>query len=159
MADIKLTYFGSVKDGKIVLPGKKLREELPKFFEGKNIMLTVERRKKRRSVEQNRYYWGVVLNILCHSLKEYNGEMELTTDIVHEWCKDRFIPLVSDWEEIILQVPDGQKEVVKTSTKLTTVQFMDYIALIQQWAAEYNIYIPDPNEFEFESVDVDVDKI
>ena len=36
---------------------------------------------------------------------------------------------------------------------------MDYIALIQEWAASiFNYYIPDPNEWEFESLEkVDVD--
>jgi hypothetical protein len=54
----KLTYHGSVaKDGVINLP-RKMRAELATAFQGKEIVVTVERRRKKRSDALNRYYWG-----------------------------------------------------------------------------------------------------
>lgn len=154
-----LLYYGKVENGKITLPGKRFKEEVTKAFEGKPIQMTVERKKKSRSPEQNKYYWGVVITILAHSFKEWNPDILITPELVHEWTKERFLPLITDLNIDEIETPEGKKEIKLTTTKLTTVQFMDYIALIQQWAAEYSIYIPDPNEWEFESLEVvDVNK-
>lgn len=156
--DIPLTYYGSVKDGKILLPRKKFQEEVTRQFEGKRIEVTVQKKKRKRSNEQNKYYRGVVIPILAYTFKEWNKDIEITNEIVHNWAKDRFLPMVTDWEDLIIKTPEGEKEMTKTTTRLSTVQFMDYIALIQQWAAEFGIYIPDPNEFEFEGAkEVNID--
>lgn len=160
MKDLILTYTGKVENGQVFGPRTKqrFRAEVGRAFEGKRIEITVQRKKKRRSPEQNRYYWGLVLNILSHQFKEWNPDLEITTDIVHEWCKERFLPMISDWEDVKIKTPEGEKEIRKTTTRMTTVQFMDYIALIQQFAAEYGFYIPDPDEWEFESVEaIDID--
>lgn len=157
--DVQLTYYGRVKDGAIELPGKRFREEVARAFDGKPIEVIVRRKKKNRSPEQNRYYWGLVLNILAAQFRIWSPDVAVDCSIVHEWCKDRFLPMVQDWEDITLDVPDGKWESRRTTTRLSTVQFMDYIALIQQWAAEYGLYIPDPEEWDFESVDaLDIDK-
>lgn len=158
--NVKLTYYAKVEAGKVTgLPTKRFREEVAQAFEGKAIQLTVERKRKRRSPEQNRYYWGVVITILAHSFKEWNPDLIVTHDDVHEWAKERFLPMITDLEIFEMETPEGKKEIRRTTTRLTTAQFMDYILLIQEWAAEYSLYIPDPNEWEFESLEkVDVDK-
>ena len=39
--------------------------------------------------------------------------------------------------------------IAKSTTKLSTVGFIDYIEKIQRWAAlEYQIYIPDPEKID-----------
>ena len=61
MTDLKLTYFGRVTDdGEIKLPGAKMRKEA-QYFAGKEIEVTIQRKKRKRSDPQNRYYWGVVV--------------------------------------------------------------------------------------------------
>lgn len=151
--DITLTYTGKVEGGKIQLPRDRFRSEVTKAFEGRRIEVIVRRKKRRRSLAQNAYYWGLVLNILAAQFRIWDAETEISTDTVHEWCKERFLPVVMAGEEVTLTHPGGKEKVKPTTTRLTTTQFMDYIALIQKWAAEYGLYIPDPNEWEFESVD------
>ena len=156
--DVKLTYKGKVENGRIILPSARFKEEVTQAFEGRQIEVIVQRRRKRRSPEQNRYYWGVVITILAHSFKEWNPQLVLTPEDVHEWAKERFLPMITDLELFELETPEGKKEMKRTTARLTTAQFMDYIALIQEWAAEYSLYIPDPNEWEFESLErIDVD--
>lgn len=158
--DVKLTYTGKVENGKITLPSARFKTEVVQAFEGRQIQVTVERKRKRRSPEQNKYYWGIVINILAHSFKELNPQLILTPKDVHEWAKERFLPMITDLEIFELDTPEGKKEMRRTTTRLTTSQFMDYITLIQEWSAEYSIYIPDPNEWEFESIEmIDVDAI
>jgi len=151
--DVTLTYYGKVENGKIEIPGIRFRKEVGKAFDGKRIEVLVRKRKRRRSVAQNAYYWGLVLNILTAQFRVWDKETEITAALVHDWCKDRFLPIVMDGEEVTLTHPGGKDRVKPTTTRLTTTQFMDYIALIQKWAAEYGLYIPDPNEWEFESVE------
>jgi hypothetical protein len=127
----KLLYYGKVENGKIVLPSKRFKQEVTQAFEGKAIQMVVERKKKRRSPEQNKYYWGVVVTILVHSFKEWNPDMLITPALVHEWAKDRFLPLITDLNIEKIDTPEGEKEIRLTTTELTTAQFMDYIVLIQ----------------------------
>lgn len=157
--DTKLLYYGKVENGRITLPSARFKQEVTQAFEGRAIQVTVERKRKHRSPEQNRYYWGVVLNILAHSFKEWNPELVLMPEDVHEWCKERFLPMITALDLFEIETPEGKHEMKRTTTRLTTSQFMDYIALIQEWAAEYSLYIPDPNEWEFESLEtIDVEK-
>ena len=38
-------------------------------------------------------------------------------------------------------------EIIRSTTSLSTSEFMDFIAEIQQWTSEFlGVYIPDPNE-------------
>ena len=141
-----LTYIGSVlPDGTIKLP-KRLRAEVGKAFAGKDIIATFARPKKTRSSEQNRYYWGVVVRMVCEGFQalgnpvnpDNNEDIELT----HEYLKRRFLQPI--------QVADVNGEVHElgyTTTNLTTSQMMDYIAQVHQFAVEFlNIVIPEPGE-------------
>ena len=48
-----------VKDGR-PNNAKKLNEAF-KSFEGKDVIVTIEKRKSKRSEQQNKYYWGCVI--------------------------------------------------------------------------------------------------
>jgi len=141
-----LTYIGTVSPtGEIKLP-KRLRAEVGKAFAGKDIIATFARPKKTRSSEQNRYYWGVVVRMVCEGFQslgnpvnpDNNEDIELT----HEYLKRRFLQPI--------QVADVNGEVHElgyTTTNLSTSQMMDYIAQVKQFAVEFlNIVIPEPGE-------------
>ena len=141
-----LTYIGTVSPtGEINLP-KRLRAEVGKAFAGKEIQVSFARLKKMRSSEQNRYYWGVVVRMVCEGFQslgnpvnpDNNEDIELT----HEYLKRRFLQPI--------QVADVNGEVHElgySTTQLSTSQMMDYIAQVQQFAVEFlNVIIPDPGE-------------
>jgi len=100
--------------------------------------IAVRRLYANRSQQANRFYWGVVVELLS----EYTG---FTPDEMHEWLKMKFIPKQ-------LAVCDGNGEVegefvIGGSTrKMSTAQFADYIETIREWAAsKLGVVIPDPN--------------
>lgn len=102
-------------------------------------VLTIERRHATRSQSQNAYYWGVV----AHLISEHTG---YTPDEVHEFLKMKFLP-----KRLALQdrngVIEGEYVVGGSTTKLNKLQFGEYLAQIQQWAAEtLDVVIPDPTE-------------
>jgi hypothetical protein len=109
-------------------------------FEGKEINITIEKAKKQRSNCQNAYYWGIVIVILKSCLKSTGNN--LSDNDVHDLLRLKFLK-----ETISIKEETGEViERVKSTTELTTTQFMDYIAEIQQFSAEYfDVIIPDPN--------------
>ena len=102
------------------LPGKRLRVEVSEF-------------RKRRSQEQNAYLWGVVYKTLTDATG--NAADDLHTYFLGEWA---------GWETI--NVMGSLRRVpVRRSSKMTTVEFSEYVAFIQQRAAEtVGVFIPDP---------------
>jgi len=147
MSDYKLTYFGTVKNGQINLP-KRVGKEVKQAFEGKPIEVTFQRKRKRRSDQQNRYYWGVVIPLIVEAFIDL-GHDELTLgnseshEAIHAMLKRRFLP-----DGITLEDRQGNVyELDPSTTKTTTVEFTEYIERTQVWAAEcLGINIPDPNE-------------
>lgn len=142
----ELKYTGHVTDaGEIKLP-RRLRAEVSSRFRGKEFECVFRKKKKTRSSEQNRYYWGVVVRMVCEGFQalgnpvnpDNNEDIELT----HEYLKRRFLQPI--------QVADVNGEVHDlghTTTNLSTSQMMDYIAQVQQFAVEFlNVIIPDPGE-------------
>ena len=96
--------------------------------------VTIELYAKRRSDQQNRYLWGVAYKTLQDS----------TGQPAEDW-HTYMLGEHFGWEEIELF---GKKKLrpKQRSSKLTTMEFCDYVDFIQQRAAENGIYIPDPNE-------------
>ena len=141
-----LTYIGNVlPDGTIKLP-KRLRAEVGKAFAGKDVIVTFARPKKTRSSEQNRYYWGVVVRMVCEAFNEIgnpvNADNQEDIQSVHEFLKRRFLQ-----PEIFVDANGEAHEIGWSTSRLTTSQMMDYIAQVQQFAVEFlNVIIPDPGE-------------
>ena len=147
MKEIILEYSGKVTDqGRLELPSKRLAQEI-KVFSGKEVKVIIRRKKKVRSSLQNRYYWGCMVRMVLDALVDI-GHNELQSgnpdsmQIVHEFLKGKFL-IGAD----IVDTQGNVERLPPTTQKLSTVEFIDYKADIQQWAAEFlNIIIPDPNE-------------
>lgn len=109
------------------LPGKTLRVEAGEY-------------RKRRSDDQNRYLWGCVYpTILREGAESLAG---WTAEDLHEYLLGE----IYGWETIS---GFGRKRLrpIRRSSKLTTAEFAEYVAQIQQRMAEIGIYVPDPNEW------------
>jgi hypothetical protein len=112
-----------------------------KSFEGQNIVITIQKQKKTRSNPQNAFYYGVVVPIMQQCLKDAGYLM--TNEQIHEMLKLKFLK-----ESILVNEQTGEYlERIKSTTELSTIEFMEYILEIQKFAVEYfNTVIPDPNE-------------
>jgi hypothetical protein len=98
---------------------------------GKDDWFVVEvlRSKKTRSLNQNKYYWGVVVKILSM----HTG---YTSDETHQ-----------ELARMFLSYQNGKKRFVKSTAKLNTFEFEQYTEKCRQWAwQEMNVHIPLPNE-------------
>lgn len=114
--------------------------DLARFKDG-NYTVTVEKTKKKRSIEQNRYYWGVVVPLVWEGYIHLGWE-EMTLTGTHNELLKTFNIIE------VVNIHNGEiKRTIGSSTEMSTSQMMDYFAKITRWAAtELNVQIPEPGE-------------
>ena len=103
-------------------------------------LLTIEKKKKKRSNEVNRYWWGVIIPIIHRGM--YDLGNELTKDEVHEFLKSNFnfTEMVNEQTGEVLRVP-------KSTSLLGGSEFWELIDRVAKFAAEYlGEVIPMPGE-------------
>jgi hypothetical protein len=145
-----------IENGAIKSPRKKLAESFKKLKDGK-YFLTLEKFYKKRSTQQNRSKFGIAYKILQSCFIQTTGE-SISIEWVHEFCKERFLPAeyVEKLKEEYLQrnrfiVNNETGEEIEiplrlTTTKLSTVQEIEYYKNMQKFCAEFfNTEIPDPD--------------
>lgn len=132
------------ENGKYRVVNKKLFAQCLASFKGKPVTLTLERRKKKRSSPQNRFFHGPVLDILQVGLIDAGYNEARSKEWVKDLIKYKFLR-----SEAVSETTGEVIEVVRGTSELTTSEFMDFMADVTQWAAEYlGIEIPDPGQVE-----------
>ena len=106
------------------LPGKDWRVEVGEY-------------RKRRSDEQNRYLWGCVYPAILKGGGEQLGGW--TAEDLHEYLLGE----IFGWETL---EGFGRKRLrpIRRSSKMTTVEFAEFVGQIQQRMAVIGIFVPDP---------------
>jgi hypothetical protein len=91
-----------------------------------------------RSLPQNQYYWGVIIEILSE-------ELGFNKDEMHEILKHKFLS-----KTVFLETKEKKMKALKipkSTTNLKTVEFEEYLSDIRMWASmDLGIFIPEPNE-------------
>jgi len=136
---IELT--GTVSDGTLKLHNRKLFDTLLCQFNGKDVIIKIQKQKKIRSNYQNRYYFGVVIPIIQQGLFDVQAEW-LSVDDVHAFLKQNF-----NYKELVNKRTGEVVAVAKTTADLATIEFEEYLDRCRAFADEFlNIIIPMPNE-------------
>lgn len=100
--------------------------------------VTVKRFQKKRSQSQNAYLWGAVYpTILKGGGEQLAG---WTADDLHDY----YLGVHFGTEVLHLNGRDYERP-LRRSSKLSTVEFMDYVATVQREAAQLGIFIEDPD--------------
>ena len=112
-----------------LLEPKRFATSLARWPTGTPILVRVERAYPKRSLAQNKFYWGV----LVHHISEHTG---FTPAETHEVLKQKFLPqrktLHNRRGVTIESVVIGG-----TTTRLTTQEFRLYCDRIRLWAMEF----------------------
>ena len=131
-----------VKDGK-PNNGKKLNEAF-RAFEGKDVIVTIEKRKSKRSEQSNKYYFGCVIMDEIACIKENWGEI-WSKDDMHAFNKIYFFG-----EEKVIEATG---EIIKVPKPSVTTQsdFSEAIEKIKQFfLLQFNYRIREANEELFD---------
>ena len=113
---------------------KHILSDMPDYVE-----VVIRQEKHPRSRQQNKYYWGVVVETLAKELGYLPDEM-------HEILKAQFLR-----EHIKIQHGFAEKEVevIKSTTDLSTKEMEEYCEQIRIWAIhDFGIRILTPNEVD-----------
>lgn len=136
----KISINSNVEKGKLQ-SNRDFISEAINTFEGKNIILTIEEQKNKRSNQQNAFYFGIVIGIMQLAFKETWGEFYSATE-VHEALKSKYC-----FKE---QINENTGEIISipmSTTNFTTIEWEEYIDKIRAFAMEwFNVLIPFPNE-------------
>lgn len=129
--NIKPIFYGTALNGKLKIEDKEGFNTYLASLNG-DVQILVEKRRKQRSLNQNNYYWGVVIPMLADQFGYESEEM-------HEALKYMFL------KKGKVELPT-----VRSTSSLTTVEFEDYMTRVRRWALqEQQILIPEPNEPDF----------
>lgn len=141
MAD-KREFITKVKGGKLEKFSKEIRD-LISTFEDKYIKITIESKKKTRSLAQNRYRFGVVVKTV-HKAMVDAGHSHLSPEDVDDMIKLDVLHIVKK-----IKTPDGREiEIPGEMKSMTTTEFAQCMLVIRSHFAEFGIDIPEPNEEE-----------
>lgn len=95
------------------------RHQLQKFKTGETVTLYVSSRRPKRTIQQNRYYWGVYLPLIARE----TGEQDL--DALHKLFSGKFL------SEGIKEVLGEKVRITKSTTSLSKNDFSEYITAIE----------------------------
>lgn len=128
---------GYLRSGRLEIRRKRqMQAALGRMRDGE-VLITIARHHATRSLQQNRWYWGVIVELLA----EHTG---YTPDEIHEVLKAKFLP-----KKIALADGNGEIQgeyvIGGTTTRLNKLEFGEYCEAIRRWAAEeLAVVIPDP---------------
>lgn len=106
----------------------------------KDIAITIERKRKKRSLNQNAYYFGVVIPAIRQILEEYGNEVD--DEETHSFLKEHVGKLTGS----VVDSVGRRVAITKSSATLSTAEFENYLLRVVAWAAQEGVIIPAPNE-------------
>lgn len=124
------------KTGRIRLSFKNpayYQQQISQLKNDKIAMVTIENLRSQRSVQQNRYWWGVCYPIIA----ELTGYTEKE---VHEWARGAGLP------PKIVKIGRREVETTKSTTELSVGDGVAYTSFLRQTAVDLGGYIPTPCE-------------
>lgn len=123
------------KDGKaalVIQSNAWFQFKMATFGDEEKVTLTVSSKKLKRTVQQNAFYWSVILKMVGEETGESNMQY------LHEALKEKFLLI----EETF--VVGTKVRIFKSTTQLSTKDFSKYI---QDICAEFHIIAPPTENF------------
>lgn len=136
-------FTGRVNDAdQIKLDRPEEFERYRRQFKGKPIELILRGRKSQRSSEQNRWLWGVALELLVTEFGYDTHEQDRAKEDLHYHLVETCFG--NHWDaRLKKQVPNVR------SSHLSPKEFANYMEWLVRYAAQhYSVIIPLPNESE-----------
>jgi hypothetical protein len=132
-----MSTFFNIRNGDIVNKSTLKRAfDLPDGYYELDI-----KKRSRRSLPQNNYYFGVCVKMIKDELWT-RGHDDLSAQDVHDWLKSMF-----NFKEVVNEETGEYDRIPRSTTSLTKDEFNQYIERVQRFAAEkFSLVIPDPGE-------------
>ena len=136
----KISITSSVVNGNLKRNRQLIIDAL-KSFEGKNIQITIEKATKKRSNQQNRYYWGILIPIFRKTILDAWGDY-LDKETSHLWLKQKM-----NYNERVNEATGEVFKIPKSTTENTTTEQEIYHKKIRDFLFQsFNVDVPLPGE-------------
>jgi hypothetical protein len=148
----ELTALGHIEKGVLKIHQKERFRRMISEFGDTRVMVIVKKLYKQRSNEENKYYWGCIIEYARQCINNAWGR-----DISKEMAHDILV-INCNYEEVHNE--DGQILRLPLEThNLSTVDYEKFLEKCRQWIYEYfEVHVPLPNEqsdiFETEKIAV-----
>ena len=97
--------------------------------------ISIEKFRDGRSGNQNRYYWGIIVNGLASEFGYFRDE-------IHQLLRQKFLGYTRQ-----NPITGKTEQFVRSTTDLNTEEMEQYLESIRVWAlSEFSVYLPTPNE-------------
>ena len=134
MATINPVFQLKRENGRSFYARNRLKNYISSLSDG-TYNIIIRKESKKRTLPQNSYYWGVIVEIVR---KEWGWSREE----VHEAFKMRFLLIPGE---------NGMPDRIGSTRNLSTVEFKEYINQITQWLwDDFQIVIPEPGEISLD---------
>lgn len=137
---MKIEVTTSIQNG-IFKRNRNIVLDAIKSFNGFDVVLTIAKAKKKRSNNQNAYYWGLLIPLTQNAIKAEWGEI-WSKEKTHDFYKLHFnyVEKVNETTSEVIKIP-------KSTTDNTTTQQEEYHAQIREFLKDwFNVTAPLPNE-------------
>jgi len=130
-------FLGTIENGKLTIANRPEMIRYLQTLKGQ-VTVVIDKVKKGRSVQQNKYLWGVCYKIISdhtgYSLQE-----------VHQICAKNYLSYEKE-----SKLSGNTKEFIKSTTSLTVKEMDGYLEDIKRFASvQLNLFIPDPNQVDY----------
>jgi len=110
-------------------------------FNNSDVVLTFDKPKRKRSNQQNAYYWSLLVPLMQRGAKDMWGEV-WSIDKAHKHLSNRFL-----FHESVNQKTGEITQTYKSTTENTTTEWEIYMTQIRIYLLEdFDINAPEPNE-------------
>lgn len=127
-------FTGALINGKVIPKNPRYVRGSLAMFADSDIRVVVERKRTKRSKEQQGYYWGVILPYIS----EHTGH---TSEELHEVFKHKYLSQKVIWR-------GGEMSIPRSTTVLSTNEMAEYLTNIILEAGELGIQVPEPDAKE-----------
>ena len=132
---ISPVFNASIRKGKLLFNNQEGFDRYLLRLNDKSVEVVVRLPRKDRSIDENAYYWKVVVGLIS----EHTG---YTPDETHEFLKLKFL------SKIIVMAGKDER-IPRSSTSLSTLEWEKWMTEIREWAAqELSLVIPEPERVE-----------
>ena len=136
-----MTIEGKIKDSFFIPNNLEFYKAILKKFNGKDVEVKISKVSNNRSIQQNRYYFGVVLKCFQQGYFDLNNEW-LSIDEIHNYCKTKW-----NYKEIVNLKTGEVTQIARSTSDLNTYEFMIFIDEIIKFIGEwFGIVVPSPSD-------------
>jgi hypothetical protein len=135
-----------VEKGRLVWADQGTLAITMRHFDGKRVVVEIEKEAPVRSLQSNKRYFSVILPMVRAFIdadREENGLPPMEWGTGDEW-KDRLHGALVPRHAGVVETPIGP--IRKSTRVMTQAEFNDYVESVTRWLAEKGWYVPEQGE-------------